>query len=131
MPGNDTTTYYCKVDYIGMKGCGFELSTLVQPRIPFADFDVKWEPQGCQNRVVLTNKSCVHTKVDGKEVATSEPCETYYWNINNGNLESQEENIVYKAPRTGGEVSVTLIAGISGGPEGCPVHFGRTAGGHF
>lgn len=113
VPATDTTTYYCKVDYIGMKGCGFELSTLVQPRIPFADFDVKWEPQGCKNRVVLTNKSCVHTKVDGKEVATSEPCETYYWNINNGKYESQEKDLVYVAPNEGGEIFITLVSGIA------------------
>ena len=113
VPGNDTTTYYCKVDYIGMKGCGFELSTLVQPRIPHADFDIKWEPHGCQNRVVLTNKSCVHTKVDGKEVATDEPCENYYWNIDNGKYESQDENLVYVVPNEGGIINIHLKAGIA------------------
>ena len=113
VPGNDTTTYYCKVDYIGMKGCGFELSTLVQPRIPFADFDVKWEPHGCQNRVVLTNKSHVRTKVDGKIVDTNEPCETFFWNINNGKFESQQEDVVYVAPNEGGILNVHLRTGIS------------------
>lgn len=113
VPGNDTTTYYCKVDYIGIRGCGFELSTLVQPRIPYADCDVKWEPHGCQNRVVLTNKSYIRTKVDGKIVDTKEPCETFFWNINNGKFESQQEDIVYVAPNEGGVINVHLRTGIS------------------
>ena len=113
VPGNDTTTYYCKVDYIGLKGCGFELSTLVQPRIPYADFDIKWEPQDCQNRVVLINKSRVRTKVDGKVVDTKESCETYYWDINEGEFDSQDENLVYVVPNEGGEITVNLVAGIA------------------
>ncbi len=115
VPSNDTATYYCTVDYIDVEGCQFELSTYVEPQFPFPDFEWEWKPEDCENKVYLRNKSCVLTRVDGEFVPTAKSCETFYWNINNGNLESQEENIVYKAPRAGGEVSVTLIAGISSG----------------
>jgi hypothetical protein len=115
VPSNDTATYYCMVDYIDVEGCQFELSTYVEPQFPFPDFEWEWKPEDCENKVYLRNKSCVLTRVDGEFVPTTKSCETFYWNVNNGNLESQEENIVYKAPRSGGEISVTLIAGISGG----------------
>ena len=113
VPGNDTTTYYCKVDYKGIKGCGFELSTLVQPRIPHADFDIKWEPHGCQNRMVFTNKSRVLTKVDDVLTKTDEPCETFFWNVDGLKYESQEENIVVTFPNEGGSFTVRLETGIS------------------
>ncbi len=113
VPGNDTTTYYCKVDYVGIKGCGFELSTLVQPRIPYADCSVKWEPQGCKNRMVFQNKSCVLTKVNNKITATSEPCETSYWNIPGVKYESQDEKAVVTFPNEGGTFTVNLMTGIA------------------
>ena len=115
VPSNDTATYYCTVNYIDVEGCEFELSTYVEPQFPFPDFEWEWRPENCENKVYFTNKSCVLTRIDGEFVPTSKACETFYWNVNNGNLESQEENIVYKAPREGGEIAVTLIAGISGG----------------
>ena len=115
VPSNDTATYYCTVSYLDVEGCEFELSTYVEPQFPFPDFEWEWRPEDCENRVYFTNKSCVLTRIDGEYVPTSKPCETFYWNINDGILESQEENIVYKAPRTGCEIEVTLVAGISGG----------------
>lgn len=115
VPSNDTATYYCTVNYLDVEGCEFELSTYVEPQFPYPDFEYEWRPGDCENRVYFTNKSCVLTRIDGEFVPTTKPCETFYWNISDGKLESQEENIVYKAPREGGEISVTLIAGISGG----------------
>jgi hypothetical protein len=115
VPSNDTATYYCTVNYIDVEGCEFELSTYVEPQFPFPDFEWEWKPENCENKVYFTNKSCVLTRIDGEFVPTTKPCETFYWNVDNGNLESQEENIVYKAPREGGEIEVTLVSGISGG----------------
>ena len=115
VPSNDTATYYCTVNYLDVEGCEFELSTYVEPQFPYPDFEYEWRPGDCENRVYFTNKSCVLTRIDGEYVPTSKPCETFYWNINDGILESQEENIVYKAPRAGCEIEVTLVAGISGG----------------
>jgi hypothetical protein len=113
VPANDTATYFCLVDYIGIDGCSFELSTLVRPRIPFADFEMKWEPQRCQNRVVFTNKSRVLTKVDGKIIETDEPCETFYWSVDGIQYESQDENIVVTFPKEGGSFTMHLMTGIS------------------
>ena len=113
VPANDTATYFCLVDYIGIDGCSFELSTLVRPRIPFADFEMKWEPQRCQNRMVFTNKSRVLTKVDGKITETDEPCETFYWSVDGMKYESQDENVVVTFPNEGGNFTMHLMTGIS------------------
>lgn len=113
VPANDTTTYFCEVDYLDMDGCGFTLFTSVYPRFPFAEFTYKWAPQNCENRIELSNLSCVHTKVDEVETPTKEKCETYYWSINNGEYETATENVVYTVPREGDTLTVTLIAGIS------------------
>ena len=96
-----------------MDGCGFTLFTSVYPRFPFAEFTYKWAPQNCENRIELSNLSCVHTKVDELETPTKEKCETYYWSINNGEYETATENVVYTVPREGDTLTVTLIAGIS------------------
>lgn len=113
IPANDTTTYFCEVDYLDMEGCGFTLFTSVFPRFPFADFDWQWKPENCENRIVFNNKSCVHTRVDGTEVPTSEKCETYYWSINGGEYESSIENLTYIVPREGDTLNITLMVGIS------------------
>lgn len=113
VPANDTTTYFCEVDYLDMEGCGFTLFTSVFPRFPFSDFTYKWVPENCENRIELVNLSCVHTKVDGVETPTSEKCETYYWNINGGEYETATENVVYTVPREGDTLKVTLMVGIS------------------
>ncbi len=113
VPANDTTTYYCEVDYIDLEGCGFTLFTSVYPRFPFADYVYEHTPENCENRITFTNKSCVHTKVDGVETPTAEKCETFYWSINDGEYESSIENLVYDVPREGDTLKVTLMVGIS------------------
>ncbi len=110
---NDTTTYFCEVDYKDVQGCGFTLFTSVFPRFPHADCELQWKPENCENRVVFNNKSCVHTRVDGVDTPTSEKCETFYWNINDGEYESSSENLVYTVPREGDTLHVSLFVGIS------------------
>lgn len=113
VPANDTTTYYCEVDYIDMDGCGFTLFTSVFPRFPYADFGWKWTPENCENKITFENYSCVHTKVDGVITPTTEKCETYYWSINGGEYETAIENFVYTVPREGDTLDVSLMVGIS------------------
>lgn len=117
VPSHDTTTYYCTLNYLDIDGCDFEFYTQVKPRLPHADFEWEWKPQNCQNRLVLKNKSCVYTRVDSVDTPTSEPCETFWWDVNNGEFESNEENFVIPVPEEGGEFTVTLKATISGGCE--------------
>ena len=63
------TKYDCKVEYIDVEGCGFDLSTSIVPRFPYADFDYEWKPENCDNKVIFKSKSCVRTKVAGEFVA--------------------------------------------------------------
>ncbi len=113
VPANDTTTYYCDIDYIDMEGCGFTLFTSVFPRYPHAEYIWKWVPVDCENRIELTNKSCVFTKVEDTETSTSEECETFHWIINNGEYETATKDLTYTVPREGDTLTVTLVAGIS------------------
>ena len=113
VPANDTTTYYCEVDYLDMQGCGFTLSTSVYPRFPYADCEPQWKPENCENRVIFSNKSCVQTRVNNVYTPTKEKCETFYWSINGGEYESSVENLVYNVPREGDTLQVTLMVGIS------------------
>jgi hypothetical protein len=117
VPSHDTTTYYCTLNYLDIDGCDFEFYTQVKPRLPHAEFEWEWRPQNCQNRLVLKNKSCVYTRVDSVDTPTDEPCETFWWDVNNGEFESNEENFVIPVPKEGGEFMVTLKATISGGCE--------------
>ena len=119
IPADDIETYYCRVSYKGIEGCGFELHTEVKPRFPHADFDWQWKPENCENKVVLTNKSCVHTSIDGVDTPTSEPCETFAWKIDDGTgvYDYISENVEYKVPKEGATLKVTLTSYISSG--GC------------
>ncbi len=123
VPANDTATYYCMVDYIHMEGCGFELSASVRPRLPHADFEWEWIPSNCEeNKIALINKSCVYTRIGGKDVATDEPCETLYWSIRNYNNDGENdreflgegERVEVTLPKEGGMFEVWVSAGISG-----------------
>ncbi len=115
VPANDTTTYYCEVDYIDMEGCGFTLFTSVFPRFPHADFSWQWTPKDCSNNITIKNKSCVQTKIDGQLVPTSEKCETFHWIMNGGEDEAFTEDFVYTVPREGALLNITLISAISDG----------------
>ncbi len=113
VPAGDTTTYFCEVDYIDVTGCGFTLFTSVSPRFPFADFVSEWKPEDCENRMLFTNKSCVHTRIEGVEMPTSEKCESFKWFVN-GEYVSPLEDFTYVASPAGDSIEVTFIAGISG-----------------
>ena len=117
IPADDIETYYCQVSYVGIEGCGFELHTEVKPRFPFADFEWKHKPENCENKVVFTNKSCVHTRIDGVDTPTSEPCETFAWKIDDGTgvYDYISENVEYKVPNEGATLNVTLVSYLSGG----------------
>ena len=115
VPTNDTTTYYCRVDYEDIDGCGFELSTLVLPRYPHADFECELVAKNCENKIFLRNKSCVHTRIDSVSVPTTEPCESFEWIIDNGEMEYKTEtnDVSYTVPNEGDTLLVTLTAYIS------------------
>ena len=53
------------------------------------------------------------SRVDGVDTPTEEPCETFYWDINNGEIETIEENVIVPVPKEGGIYTVSLLTGIS------------------
>ena len=113
VPTTDTATYYCKLDYIDIDNCSFELSTVAMPRNAYADFSYVYKPSGCQNKVTFYNKSTVTISAAGTEVSTDEPCEDFEWTV--GNYISQGEKFDYVFPKEGGDFPVTLRSYISGG----------------
>ena len=119
VPISDAHTYYCNVEYLDVNGCGFEMHSAVFKREPVADFDyvIDLSECKCENKVVLTNKSCVYNSFAGEEdlVRTDEPCEEIYWTINDGEYEDATEQITYIMPKEGGELKVHLQAWISNG----------------
>ena len=119
VPITDTHTYYCSAEYIDVKGCGFELHSSVFKREPVADFDytIDLTECNCENKVVLTNRSCVYNKFADSDslIKTDEPCENFYWILNDGEVEDATEKLTYIAPKEGGELKVTLLADIADG----------------
>ena len=114
VPGNDDATYYCILDRLDKEGCGFELSASARPRMPYADFEWEWIPSNCEeNKIALINKSCVYTRIGGKDVATDEPCEGIEWIV--GDSIFRGEDIDYIFPKEGGSFLVTLRAYVSEG----------------
>lgn len=119
VPITDTHTYYCKAEYLDVNGCGFEMHSSVFQREPVADFDytIDLTECNCENKLVLTNKSCVYNKFSDSDslVKTDEPCENFYWIINDGEVEDATEKLTYIVPKEGGEVKVMLLAEIADG----------------
>ncbi len=115
IPADDIETYYCEVGYVGLEGCGFELHTEVKPRFPFADLVCEHRPENCENKIVLKNKSCVHTRIDGVDTPTSEKCETYRWKINDGDSEYEyiSEDVELRIPKEGDTLVVSLFSYLS------------------
>ena len=119
-PADDIETYYCELkprDLHVDGDCAFVLQTKVQPRLPHAEFEWVHQPEGCQNKVVLKNKSCVYTRIDGVDTPTSEPCETLRWKVNDGtnSYDYIVEDFEVAMPNEGGKIDVKLLAYISGG----------------
>lgn len=111
---NDTATYRCHLSYKESPDCGFDLVSSSKPRFPYSDFTYTQTPAGCVNKVTFTNKSHVITVVDGNVSHTSEACEEFAWNFDNG-VESSEKNPVITFPNEGGTFEVTLLSYIAGG----------------
>lgn len=105
----DTFTYYCNVQNIHNE-CGFTLKANASAQIPYADFKWKWAPENCENKIILTNKSRI-LRYDGS--SSNLPCESTYWNINNGEIENNEENIIVNMPNEGGELNVNLSVSMN------------------
>jgi hypothetical protein len=126
VPTNDTTTYYCRVDYVDVDGCGFELSTSVLPRYPHAEFEWEWVAKNCENKIFLRNKSCVYTRIDSVSVPTTEPCEAFEWVIDNGKTEYKTEtnDVSYTVSNDGDTLVVSLTAYIS--DRACDSSFSTT-----
>ncbi len=111
---NDITTYYCRCSFTENKGCYFDLSTVVEPRFPKAEFSYEVIPQRCMNVVKFKNESHVVIRKDGVETAKDEPCEEYVWVFGEGE-QSSEINPEYVFPKEGGSFPVTLLGSIAGG----------------
>lgn len=114
VPANDTATYDCRVEYRDKEGCGFDLSTSVYPRFPFANFEWKWVPSNCENKILLVNKGLVRTKIKGEYVDLSEKIEYSYWSIDEENwYSSKMDSVVFVADSNGDTLSVNLEVGLS------------------
>ena len=112
---SDTTTYRCRLIYLENEECDFNLYSQIYPRFPIADFNYKYQPSNCENRVVFTNKSHVMTVFNNYTVHHyEERCEESEWIFPNGET-SGDVNPVYIFPQTGGTFPVTLHAMISNG----------------
>lgn len=112
---SDTTTYRCHLTFTENLSCGFDLYTASLPRFPVADFEYKWEPANCENRVRFTNKShVVHRYDDYEQHNYDEKCDEYQWSFGNGNY-SPDENPVIIFPKEGGTFHVVLASSIAEG----------------
>lgn len=112
---SDTTTYRCHLTYLEEKSCGFDLYSSCLPRYPVSDFEWKYEPSNCQNRVRFINKSHIMTRYDNVEEYHHDwPCDEFDWSFGNDQYGS-ERNPVVIFPNTGGSFDVKLTAMIAEG----------------
>lgn len=112
---SDTTTYRCRLMFLGNPECDFNLYTSVYPRFPISEFTYSYEPSNCQNRVVFKNKSHIMTIFNGDTVHNyNEMCEDYEWQFGTGE-ESALKDPVHIFPNEGGTFPVTLFSSISDG----------------
>lgn len=113
---DDTATYDCQVEYIGIEGCGFNLFTSIVPRFPYPDFEWKWIPSNCENKIALISKSYVRTKVAGEFVESSEKLEYSYWTVEGENwYSSKMDTAIYIVQNEGDTIDVVLEVGLAGG----------------
>ena len=116
VPSNDTATYDCRVEYIDVAGCGFDLFTSIVPRFPYSNFDWKWVPSDCENKIMLLNKGGVNTKVAGQFVESDEKIEESFWFIDGENWYSTEmDSVMYVASKNGDTLSVSLQVSLAEG----------------
>ena len=107
------TYYHCRISYIEDASCWFEMKVWSGPRFPLADFDYQIVTDDCREfDVFFTNRSTV--SADGiHPVASGEPCESTWWNFDNGQY-SNEYNPSVHYDNTG-TYHVTQISSIGGG----------------
>ena len=116
VPSNDTLTYYLDVIQPTNLNCFYTLSASAVGRWPVAKASYKHEVIDCENIVTFTNESYVKriNQITKDSLATSEPCETFYWDFGDGEV-SHEESLVHIFPAVGGRFEVKLTSGITGG----------------
>lgn len=105
----DTSLYYCKVISQDNSDCYFVLEANLLPNYPKARFVPKWTPKDCKNYVTLQNSSAIWT--DRGE--TGKPCETFYWDFDNGTTSNDSGSPVIEIPDSGGTYNFKLVVGIS------------------
>lgn len=113
VPSSDKVPYYCRCTFKEKSGCYFDLSTVVSPREPFAEFGWKQEAHDCENWVRFSNRSHVTTVVNDQLVHTPEKAQTAYWDFGNG-VTSDENDPVLRVNDGGDTLKVRMVAGISG-----------------
>ncbi len=112
---SDTTTYRCHLSYKEEQSCGFDLYSSARPRFPIADFDYKYEPANCQNRVRFINKSHILTKYNNvEEHHYDQPCDEYEWTFGDVG-QGSDRNPIFIFPNEGGTYRITLTALIAEG----------------
>ena len=113
---SDTATYDCVVEYIDVSGCGFNLYTSIVPRFPYSDFEWKWVPSDCENKIMFLNKGGVKTKIAGQIVESEEKLEEAMWTIKGKNWYSLDmDSVVYAVAKDGETLEVNLQVGLAGG----------------
>ena len=113
---SDTATYDCVVEYIDVSGCGFNLYTSIVPRYPYSDFEWKWVPSDCENKIMFLNKGGVKTKIAGQIVESNEKLEEAMWTIKGKNWYSLDmDSVVFAVSKEGETLDVTLQVGLAGG----------------
>ena len=112
VPASDHTPYHCRCSFKENTGCYFDLSTVVSPREPFADFKWSQEAHDCENWVRFTNKSHVTTIVDGNLVHTTESTQSAYWDFGDDEI-VEVNNPLLCIKDEGDTLNVKLMVGIS------------------
>lgn len=112
---NDTATYSVDVIQPTNAQCYYTLSAVAEKRWPHVSATATIIG-GCQNQIAFQNKSYVKTVNPSTldTVATSQQCETFIWDFDDGTT-SYDENPIHTFPEEGGTYNVRFTAGISGG----------------
>lgn len=112
---NDTATYSVDVIQPTNAQCYYTLSAVAEKRWPHVSAQATIIG-GCQNQIAFQNKSYVKainpSTLD--TVRTSQDCETFFWDFDDGTT-SYDENPIHTFPDKGGIYNVKFTAGIAGG----------------
>lgn len=115
LQSSDTTTYTCRLTSTENPECFFDLSTANKPRYPIAEFQIKYDPTNCQNKVRFNNRSHIFTRFNDNAIHHyDEECEQYEWIFPDGDKRVEKDPIII-FPAEGGSFEVTLMASIADG----------------